>query len=66
MIHEAHSTVYTNQYVFQFSGERKYSNDGGIKGTAKVFNKDTHGKQGSQIYEGEVYVPIESVQFTAQ
>lgn len=66
MLHETHNTVYTAQYVFQFSGERKYSNDGGIKGTAKVFNKNIHGKQSSQIYEGEVFVPIESVQFTAQ
>lgn len=66
MLHETHSTVYTAQYVFQFSGERKYSNDGGIQGTAKVFNKDSHGRRSTQIYEGEVYVPAEAIQFTAR
>lgn len=64
-MHEQHSTVYTAQYIFQFTGKRQYSNGGGIKGTARVFNKNSHGKQGSQIYEGEVYVPSESIQFTA-
>lgn len=66
MLHETHNTVFTVQYVFQFYGERKYSNNGGIKGTAKVYNKNTHNKQGSQIFEGEVYIPAESIQFTAQ
>lgn len=66
MIHKTHSTVYTAQYIFHFSDEREYSNDGGIKGIAKVFNKNSHGKQGSQIHEGEVYIPIESVQFTTK
>lgn len=66
MIHNTHSIVFTTEYVFEFFDERRYSNDGGIKGVAKVFKKNTNGVQGSQIYEGEVYVPGNAIQFTAQ